>query len=217
VARLSESARSAIVAVVAGTVASLATVMLVQGNTPAAPVVSAREAQPTRVREKPSPDQHHAFQGPALPHGTVVDAGVPRAAPEESPAIARSEESEEAEIERRDRSFREAFESEGSDPTWANTAARSLADTLLELGTKVGFRVDSTECRTARCVARVTFPDRSTGRASVQPILHALYKPNCAVAIGLPPDNGASAGAEVTTAIRFNCETARTDEAAARD
>jgi hypothetical protein len=98
----------------------------------------------------------------------------------------------------------ETARAEPVDPAWARSAQAGLESNLMKLGSRGGFHIDRTECRTTRCLADVTFPNRVVARRAIDPIIHELYEPNCAVAIQLPPGEG-----EMKAVVRFNCEGSR--------
>jgi hypothetical protein len=123
--------------------------------------------------------------------------------------------SEERDLTRREeQQFVDLVRQEAVDRPWAARAQAGLQKTLAEIASKNGFRLESTDCRTTRCVALVSFASYEVAKANYSQIAHASYDPNCAVAISIP-DTDPGPG-EVRANVRFDCETSRVREAAGR-
>jgi hypothetical protein len=121
---------------------------------------------------------------------------------------------EELSLERdaeRERLAVEAIQREAFDPTWAPSTAVKLEGSLLKIGARHGFRVGEMDCRTASCMAQLSFSNRRSARAALGDVIHTLYEPNCAVAFRLASGSDSTGG--VSARVRFNCERARIMEA----
>jgi hypothetical protein len=204
-----------LVAAATGGGAGLLATMSSGGRTPASKGPEVVNEKGSRHAEHPrAPTPSVRFSRFRDTHVTPLTASAAEAPSPPAPASHPSEEDDPAlerhAIERLDRSFREAFQAERADPEWARSSSASLQGSMMDLGNQFGFRTESIECRTTRCMAEVKFAGRNTVRTGVGELLHARYEPNCAVTVlvGDPTNQDGSASGTV----QFSCEEARVAE-----
>jgi hypothetical protein len=98
--------------------------------------------------------------------------------------------------------------SDRADPSWAPRANRAFEADLSAAGAKVGFEVESVDCRMTTCAATIRFANYVNARNQYSRLLHMPYGIDCAREITLdPPPSDPSAAFSAT--VMYDCTEAR--------
>jgi hypothetical protein len=102
-----------------------------------------------------------------------------------------------------------AFEADPVDPAWAEPTARDFRNDLMELSQAVGFRLDSTDCRTTQCAGTTTWPNHAQAVAGFGQLLHHRYKQSCGTTTTLPNPSAGTENQPYTVTVIFDCTESR--------
>ena len=184
---------------------------LAQAEQNRAPIRSpAREVAPARAQPALAFEGERAWAPVQVMPAILPTASVASNPATEAPPVHDDPKQEAEDIGHEERAFQTAFASEAVDQTWAPVAQSKLGAQLIAVGEKKGFRLDRVDCKTTKCVASLSFSDRSKARESLGGILHENYEPNCAVSIRLPDG---PRDRPISAPVSFDCEDSRVSDA----
>ena len=84
-------------------------------------------------------------------------------------------------------------QSEKRDEAWAAPTARQLEEDLRDKGERLGFRVRSVDCRSARCFAELDYESLHAARAGFKQAFDAPDHLNCPIRLFFPTEGSDSA------------------------
>ncbi|WP_437735778.1 hypothetical protein [Sorangium sp. So ce1335] len=106
-------------------------------------------------------------------------------------------------VEQFDQSI-EAFKAMPPDSTWAPRATTALTSDLHALSERVGFKVDSVECKDHQCLAQIESSSPHDAVRHVQEIAHSSHSIKCATQANVKVPEGAT-GAVSASVVFSHC------------
>jgi hypothetical protein len=147
-------------------------------------------------------------------HETVPQAlGTPdAAAPANDPPVFLSEPEQTRRAQQDHQVWIDRYQGEGSDPSWAGDATKSIGADLTQLSSTLGMSVVRVDCKTTMCEAVLEWPTMKSAFESTSEIIQHSYKENCATEFFHPLADDPSKPYRGT--VYFDCEKVRTESAA---
>jgi hypothetical protein len=99
------------------------------------------------------------------------------------------------------------FVTEQIDPTWGPRAQKTLGDELSTVSEQGSFTVQSVECKTSLCRARLKWNNFSDAGANWRNVLHRNFSENCGHEVHVPPATNPEAPYELS--FYFDCTESR--------
>jgi len=101
------------------------------------------------------------------------------------------------------------YASEQADPSWADSAGRSLGKEIRALAATNGLNMIGVTCRTTMCAAEIEGPDFATVAKGARTLVTHGYEINCARSVSNPPPENPQT--LYRTVLYLDCEKSRSE------